>query len=237
MEISRKQDLTEWNALETRLAALVRDTIDAQTRWNSLEEMRTRNELPVLLNMLNYKTMIEIGVQKGFYAMNVLSQWQNFDHYWGIDLWQQQNNYLDSTNVNDTEQLSLYNYTYKTLTDRFGKDRITLLRNYSTHALTYFKNESTDFIYVDARHDYCGCYEDINNYYPILRCGGLMAGHDFQFDSHPENHDWGVCANGSRIEGSVKRAVMHFARENSIDRVYRTGEKFFPSWYFFKKCS
>jgi hypothetical protein len=180
--------------------------------------------------------MIEIGVYKANFANQTLSQWPRFQHYWGIDLWQQQKNYKDSTNFNDSTQFELFNFTHTFLTNKFGKNRITLLRNYSTHALTQFKKESIDFIYVDARHDYCGCYEDINNYYPIVRCGGLMAGHDFQFDSRPTNQDWGVCANGSRIEGSVKKAVLDFAQQRSIKRIHTTGEEFFPSWYFFKMC-
>jgi uncharacterized protein (DUF1330 family) len=180
--------------------------------------------------------MIEIGVQKGEYALSLLSMWPGFDHYWGIDVWRKQKNYGDTTNVEDEEQTKIYTSTYRALMTKFGKNRITLIRNYSTLALPYFKNESIDFIYVDARHDFCGCTEDITNYFPILKCGGLMAGHDYQFDSRPTGQDWGLCGNGSRVEGSVKRAVLEFAFEKSIKRIYATGEYYSPSWYFFKIC-
>jgi predicted O-methyltransferase YrrM len=36
-----------------------------------------------------------------------------------------------------------------------------------------------DFIYVDGRHDYCGCYKDLEMYWPKLRKGGIMAGKRF----------------------------------------------------------
>jgi predicted O-methyltransferase YrrM len=209
---------------------------DAETKWNSLDKLKDRSELPILLNKFKYKTMIEIGVMKGEYAMTLLSKWREFEHYYGIDAWEQQKNYADGTNVGNREHMRLYQHTLKTLTERFGKNRITLIRNYSTLALPKFKKDSIDFIYVDARHDYCGSSEDINNYYSVLKCDGLMAGHDFQFDSRPFDQDWSLCANGSRIEGSVKKAVLEFAQQKRIKPIYQTGEKLFPSWYFFKVC-
>ena len=33
--------------------------------------------------------------------------------------------------------------------------------------------------YIDARHDYCGCSEDIQNWWPKVKPGGIMAGHDY----------------------------------------------------------
>lgn len=39
--------------------------------------------------------------------------------------------------------------------------------------------ETLDFVYVDARHDYCGVNEDIQAYWPKLKPGGIMAGHDY----------------------------------------------------------
>ena len=40
-------------------------------------------------------------------------------------------------------------------------------------------SQSLDFVYIDARHDYDGCLEDIVAWYPKLKKGGLIAGHDF----------------------------------------------------------
>jgi len=74
-----------------------------------------------------------------------------------------------------------------------------------------FQDKSIDFIYVDARHDFCGVYEDLSLYFPKLKCNGIMAGHDYhtaeEVIKHSPNDDWGVCANGSRIltnGGAVK---------------------------------
>ena len=42
-----------------------------------------------------------------------------------------------------------------------------------------FKKGAYDFVYLDARHDYKGVVADLNAYWPLLRRGGIMAGHDY----------------------------------------------------------
>jgi predicted O-methyltransferase YrrM len=230
-----KEPLTS-EVIAKHMQAFINSKLEKKINIHEMDELKDRTELPILLNYFKYKTMIEIGVQQGGFAMTLLSQWPEFKHYYGIDPWEQQKNYKDGNNLDTDKQSKLYQQTLKLLTEEYGKTRITLIRNYSTQALTKFKNESIDFIYVDARHDYCGSSEDINNYYPVLRCGGMMAGHDFQFDSRSLKQDWDLCGNGSRIEGSVKKAVMEFAQQKGIKPIYQTKEVLSPSWYFFKIC-
>lgn len=50
------------------------------------------------------------------------------------------------------------------------------MRNLTSEAVKRIDNGAIDFIYVDARHDYCGVKEDIELYWPKLREGGIMAG-------------------------------------------------------------
>jgi len=38
--------------------------------------------------------------------------------------------------------------------------------------------EKADFIYIDGDHSYEQVIKDINNYYPLLKEGGILAGHD-----------------------------------------------------------
>lgn len=80
----------------------------------------------------------------------------------------------------------------------------------STEAAKKFRNESIDFIYVDARHDYCGVKEDILHYWSILKPGGIMAGHDYNENSEIRGQDWGLCADGTRNDLAVKGAVNDF---------------------------
>lgn len=96
------------------------------------------------------------------------------------------------------------------------REKIKLIRNYSNLAVSYFKDRSIDFIYVDARHDYCGCYDDLNLYYPKLKCNGILAGHDFQpapdVPAKNAETDYGMCANGTRIllHGGAVKGKFYF---------------------------
>jgi hypothetical protein len=37
-------------------------------------------------------------------------------------------------------------------------------------------------IYIDGDHDYIGIKNDLINYYPKLKTGGIFAGHDYTED-------------------------------------------------------
>lgn len=50
------------------------------------------------------------------------------------------------------------------------------LRMYTSDAAAHFENETLDFVYVDARHDYCGAMEDLELFWHKLREGGVLAG-------------------------------------------------------------
>ena len=169
-----------------------------------------RDDFGLMLESLKFKSMIEIGVQTGGFANRVLSKWPSFQNYYGIDPWEQQKNYVDTSNVQNDQQEVKYKQTMDLL-KKYG-EKIKLIRNYSTNAVSLFKDKTIDFIYVDARHDYCGCYEDLTLFYPKLKCNGIMAGHDYQtaqetLDYTSNIDDWGICGNGTRIlknGGAVK---------------------------------
>lgn len=88
---------------------------------------------------------------------------------------------------------------------------------FSTQAAKSFKNESIEFIYVDVRHDYCEVTEDLENYWPILRPGGIMAGHDYKENSEVLKQDWGLCEDGTRNDLAVKGAVNDFFPSKRFD--------------------
>lgn len=82
------------------------------------------------------------------------------------------------------------------LTD-FAKDRRKILRMESKEAVREFKDDSQDFVFLDADHSYEGIKEDIQLWWPKVREGGWLGGHDYE---HPKFPQWGV-----------KRAVDEFA--------------------------
>jgi SAM-dependent methyltransferase len=63
------------------------------------------------------------------------------------------------------------------------RDRVKMLRQTSEQAANELKDKTFDLVFIDAAHDYESVKADIRRWYPLVREGGVMAGHDF-------NHKW-----------------------------------------------
>jgi hypothetical protein len=64
--------------------------------------------------------------------------------------------------------------------------RTKLYRMYSDDAVKKFKDGTIDFVFIDGLHTDEQVKKDIENYYPKLKSGGLMCGHDY--------HSWRLAA-------------------------------------------
>jgi predicted O-methyltransferase YrrM len=61
---------------------------------------------------------------------------------------------------------------------------------WKSHVASYcIADGSLDFVFIDADHHYPHVIEDIRDWFPKIRSGGLISGHDF---AHPDYPDWGV---------------------------------------------
>ena len=141
-----------------------------------------------------------------------------------VDVWSHQElNYVDKANVDDEEQ-NEYLREAKTLLRPFeGVTRFHKML--STEAAELFAANKTtfDFAYIDARHDYCGVTEDIEAYWPLVRPGGILAGHDYLTNAVQQAQggrnkldDFGLCLDGTRNERAVRGAVEDFAMRNGL---------------------
>ena len=44
-------------------------------------------------------------------------------------------------------------------------------------------DESLDFVFIDGNHEYDFVFSDIKNWLPTVKCGGVLAGHDYHAPS------------------------------------------------------
>lgn len=69
-------------------------------------------------------------------------------------------------------------------TDKIAKDRIgcfneaVFIRKSSDDAIADI-TEPLDFVYIDGNHDYDYVKRDIDHYYPLVKKGGVIGGHDY----------------------------------------------------------
>ena len=173
-----------------------------------------RDSIGCLLNNLGFTRGVEVGVQAGIFTHTVLQSWTRCERYFLVDVWAHQENYKDTANVQDSRHEELYQETLQRLQP--WRNVTMVCRNWSSVCAQAFANESMDFVYIDARHDFKGVSEDLRAYWPKVRPGGIFAGHDY---IHPWkvkyfsgqnwllNYDGTVDATGGAVIGAVNEFV------------------------------
>ena len=78
--------------------------------------------------------------------------------------------------------------------------------------------------------------EDLVAYWPKVRPGGIMAGHDYITNAElPRGQDWSICQDGSKHPGAVRGAVEEFMlkRGQTITVTYKEQHPF-RTWMVLK---
>lgn len=134
-----------------------------------------KRKFPKIINKRGYRKCAEIGVFKGRFSKFLLERCKEIsiicvDTWSGIGMsdW-----VIDGFN-GDKEYENLKNFF-----DNNYPGRVTLIRKTSSEASLEIQEEYLDFIYIDASHDYESTLNDLNNWYPKLRKGGTISGHDY----------------------------------------------------------
>jgi hypothetical protein len=142
-----------------------------------LLHLKHRNQLGNVLKTLNFKIGVELGVQAGYFSIDILKRWKSCQSYTLTDSWNHIEDYTDSANVATSAQLKMMAQAKHNL--RRWSSKTIFIRNLTSEAAVNYPDGTADFIYVDARHDYCGVKEDIEMWWSKLKSGGILAGHDY----------------------------------------------------------
>jgi len=66
------------------------------------------------------------------------------------------------------------------------KDRRRIMRKKSVEAAFEIKDESLDYAFIDGDHSYEGVKRDITLWWPKVKKGGWIGGHDWKSERHPD---------------------------------------------------
>jgi len=99
---------------------------------------------------------------------------------------------------------------YETFKEKMkDKPNVEIIREYSHKASRGFTNNFFDLVYIDANHTFEGCYQDLVDWYPKVKKGGIISGHDYE----PRE----AKTRKGRIRFGVVEAVDKFAKENNLE--------------------
>lgn len=145
-------------------------------RWETISEW---------VSQKGWKTGVEIGVWKGETFKYLLNN--NADlNLIGVDLYEPQpankgpEKWIKGENGHAWDHKKYY-------TDLLEFCKVngkgTIIKDYSVNAAKTITNESLDFIFIDGDHSYEGVISDIEAWYPKIKFGGWIIGHDIHFDT------------------------------------------------------
>ena len=173
----------------------------------------SRDELPEFFKEMGYKIGAEIGVYKGYFTKRFAKTGLKI---YGIDLWQP---YPDFDRVDDNRKARQDELYIRATTFLSRYKEVNLIRKTSMEAVKDFKDESLDFVYIDANHKLKYAVEDIFEWSKKIRKGGCISGHDYVRPS-----DFGDrLENWYKRNIHVKYAVDAYTVAHQIDNWYVIG--------------
>eukprot|EP00747_Dinoflagellata_sp_TGD_P182462 gnl/TRDRNA2_/TRDRNA2_36717_c0_seq1.p1 gnl/TRDRNA2_/TRDRNA2_36717_c0~~gnl/TRDRNA2_/TRDRNA2_36717_c0_seq1.p1 ORF type:complete len:292 (-),score=54.83 gnl/TRDRNA2_/TRDRNA2_36717_c0_seq1:85-960(-) len=189
----------------------------------------------------------EVGVFQGNFSEKNLHNW--LGTYYMIDAWSYRSdgstdkNFVDSATNDANMQLSEQRTS-------FAAERRHLIKGLSADVANDFDDGTLDWIYIDALHTHDSLLEDLRNWYPKVRPGGLLSGDDYGdandtemmtverwksadaqdqtsdvVKTGPENNQWGVIS-ATRDFANEKGLELHVSWKNDCYN--------FNAWYFMK---
>jgi len=157
----------------------------------------------------------EIGVSHGDFSYNILTVMPAVKLHL-VDTWE----------LNDQlpDPISAYNHTMAKLSG-FDQCRYSLIKSTSVNAAKLFADDYFDFIYIDADHSCDAVAEDLQAWYPKVRSGGLVIGHDYC-------QPWGVVQAVDEFAAKLNYKIFVIISLGYHDGDQDGGS---PSWYFIKR--
>lgn len=207
--------------------------------------MKDRQDLCKLFESKNILGKgIEVGSYKGEFAKDILSNWKG--KLYLIDVW----NIQDSNEYNDISNQKNYKEIYCSCMENVKsfEERCFMIRSSSKNAVDLFDDESLDFVYIDANHKYDYVNEDINLWFPKVRKGGILSGHDYlkidwykdpNFDINGK--DKFIWINSNENMNNFNTFIGLFGVNPAVDEfcqkynfILNITDEWFGSWYIIK---
>lgn len=155
-------------------------------------------------------TGAEIGVAYGGNSVSLLKITNPIKLHL-IDCWEVQVGEFEVDHNNKAN----HEERYQSVINLFGKNPVVQIhRMFSFAASQMFEDNYFDWIYIDANHMKDGFRQDVECWYPKVKSGGIISGHDYLMEN-------------PNIE--VKEALDEWMNQMKLELEFVTQERY-PSW-------
>lgn len=141
-------------------------------RWHYIVDILKKN---------NHTICAEIGIWRGAFTFYLLNNLPGIEKYHCIDLWKHYDDHTKTLEpkgkIANADMDKIYEI-FKLKTKKFGS-KISIYRMKSVNAAELIADDSLDFIFIDANHAYEYVKEDIKIWFPKVKNGGIISGHDY----------------------------------------------------------
>lgn len=172
----------------------------------NIKDIKHRNDIKKFIATINDPTVCEVGTRNGGFFFDALYTPQCKLAVM-VDIWQNTGDL--NQNDSDYSQESLDSQYLEVFKKTSEYCNIKIIREFSHKACKFFEDNTFDFVYIDADHSYNGCLTDLRCWYPKVKSGGILAGHDF---IAPELS----IRMGHKTVFGVVPAVQKFLLENNL---------------------
>ena len=158
----------------------------------------TRNQFgELLVGMGLTGKAVEVGTHLGHFARTLLAGWPG--HLTCVDPYEhapaayaEQVPLLEGSHGGD-RRLDRHAALARLHPWLHGEGRCTLLQKTSAEAALAFEHNSLDFVYLDGDHRTLAVLSDLELWWPRVKPGGILAGHDIVCPGEGPDGRWGAC--------------------------------------------
>lgn len=137
--------------------------------------MKNRIELAQHFRDLGFTKGSEIGVCDGRYSEILMQTIPNLELI-GVDPYIPYDYYFDFRKKSTLDQ------KFNDARERLTKyPQYTFILGWSVEVAKFIPDGYLDFVFIDANHQYKFVAEDIRAWYPKVRTGGIVSGHDYYY--------------------------------------------------------
>ena len=146
-------------------------------------EVATRQDFTKLIDEMGLKVGVELGVDAGYFSDYLLTN-SKLERLYSVDAW--------SVGTDETMAAERKSWTTKhgeveaaerharEILGKHGSRSVIIKGNsFDVPKTSQVPNNSIDFIMFDAGHRFSGFALDLINWWPKIRNGGVIAGHDY----------------------------------------------------------